>query len=361
MSLFCVEKKRTFSVVLVHLWRVCKWLITFAALIVAGGAIFQFSMAQWENHRYPPRGKLVDIGGLRLHINCTGTGRPTVIMEAGPNDSSVVWQLVQPEISGFTRVCSYDRAGFGWSDAPNEARTSSNVADELDRLLIRAAVPGPYVLVAFEYGALNMRMFTSSHRQQVVGMVLVDPTHPDMHHRPPFNASIDQPTLISTYDLMIWSVPLGVPRILGWCGNAYRFPNQPKEWSRLAPEAAAQYCRLRAWRTEAAQGRDEDGSMPAKTGPFGGMPLVVLSHDPKFSEFRFFFPPAEAAKAEDAWTKMQEELRSLSSRSKGIVAKGSYHYVQIYRPELVVAAVHEVVNDARGTRPFQADAETEYK
>ena len=101
--------------------------------------------------------------------------------------------------------------------------------------------------------------------------------------------------------------------------------------------------------------------MPGKTGPFGDMPLVVLSHDPQFSEFRFFFPPALAAKAEDAWTEMQEELRGLSSRSKRIVAKGSYHYVQIYRPELVVAAVHEVVNDARGTAPFQADAVTEYK
>jgi len=346
----------------VHLWRVCKWLITVAALIVAAGAIFQFSMTQWENHRYPPRGKLVDIGGVRLHINCTGAGTPTVVIENGPNDSSVVWQLVQPEISRFTRVCSYDRAGFGWSDPPTEARSSANVADELDRLLTRAAVSGPYIIVAFEYGALNMRMFTSHHRKQVVGMVLVDPVHPDMHHRPPFNASTHQSALVNAYyNVILWTVPLGVPRILGWCRNTYTFPNQPAEWSRLAPEAAAQYCRLPAWRTEAAQSRDEDGSIPAKTGPFGDMPLVVLSHDPQFSEFRLFFSPAEAAKAEDAWSEMQEELRGLSSRRKRIIAKGSYHYVQIYRPELVAAAVQEVVNDARGTAPFQADPETKYK
>ncbi len=156
-------------------WRLCKWLVISLVLVVAADALFQFSRMQWENHRYPPRGKLVDIGGLRLHINCTGTGSPTVVMENGPNDSLVVWQLVQPEVSKFTRVCSYDRAGFGWSDAPNEPRTSSNIADELDRLLARAAIPGPYVLVGFEYGALNIRMFTSCHREQVVGMVLVDP------------------------------------------------------------------------------------------------------------------------------------------------------------------------------------------
>lgn len=343
-----------------HRWSVFKWLIVSLGFIVAADALFQFSRMQWENHRYPPRGKLADIGGMRLHINCTGSGSPTVVMENGPNDSLVTWQLVQPEVSKFTRVCSYDRAGFGWSDAPNEPRSSLNIADELDRLLTRAAVPGPYVLVAFEYGALNIRMFTSRHREQVVGMVLVDPTHPEMHHRPPFNASTPRSTLVNAYyHVMLWTVPLGVPRMLGWC--RYTFPNQPREWDRFAPEATAQYCRLRAWRTERAQATDEDGSMPAKTGPFGDMPVVVLSHDPQFSEFRFFFPPADAAKAKDSWTEMQEELKGLSSRSKRIVAKGSYHYVQIYRPELVVATVQEIVNAARGTAPFQSERNTEYK
>src|SRR5256885_10785379 len=169
--------------------RAFKWLIISLALIVAADGIFQFARTEWENHRYPPRGKLVEIGGLRLHINCTGSGSPTVLMENGPNDSLVVWQLVQPDLSKFTSVCSYDRAGFGWSDAPNEPRTNANIADELNRLLTRAGIPGPYVLVPFEYGALNMRVFASRHREQVVGMVLVDPTHPDMHHRPPFNRS----------------------------------------------------------------------------------------------------------------------------------------------------------------------------
>jgi len=336
-------------------WRVCKWLIMSVALIVAAGAVFQFSMTQWESHRYPPPGKLVDIGGLRLHINCTGAGSPTVIMEAGPNDSSVIWQLVQPGISRFTRVCSYDRAGFGWSDAPNEQRTSSNIANQLDLLLTRAAIPVPYVLVGHDFGSLDLRVFTSRHRQQVVGMVLVDSVHPDMHHRPPFSVAAQSTVANVYYRLLPWTVPLGVPRILGWCRNTYRFPNQPSEWVRLAPEAAAQYCRLQSWRTEMAQVTDEDGSLAATTGPFGDMPLVVLSHDPQVNDFGGFFSPADLFKAEHAWSDMQEELRGLSSRSKRIVAKGSYHWLQIDRPELVVAAVQEIVNDARGTTPFQAD------
>lgn len=334
-------------------------------LIVAAGALYQFSMTQWESYRYPAPGKLVDIGGLRLHIDCTGAGSPTVILEAGPNDSSVIWQLVQPEISRFTRVCSYDRAGFGWSDAPNEPRTSSNIANELDRLLIGAAVPGPYVLVGHDFGTLDLRVFTVRHRQQVAGMVFVDSVHPDMHHRPPFSGPTDTRDrfhrLVSAtfYHALIWSVPLGVPRILGWCRNTYRFPDQPREWAQLAPEAAGQYCRLQSWRAEMAQGTDEDGSLPATTGPFGDMPLVVLSHDPQAGDLARFFPPARAAEAERAWAEMQEELTGLSSRSKRIVA--SHHYLQINRPDLVVGAVREVVNDARGITPFQADPGTEYK
>jgi pimeloyl-ACP methyl ester carboxylesterase len=342
-------------------WRIFKWLVLSLALIVAGGGIFQFSMTRWEGHRYPAPGKLVDVGGLRLHINCTGAGSPAVIMEAGPNDSSVIWQLVQPQISKFTRACSYDRAGFGWSDAPNEPRSSSNIADELQRLLTRAAVPGPYVLVGHDFGTLDLRVFTSRHRNQVAGMVFVDSVHPDIHHRAPFNVAAQSTVANFYYHLMPWTVPLGVPRILGWCRNNFTFPNQPAAWDRFAPEAAAQYCRLQSWRTEQAQVTDEDGSLAATTGPFGDMPLVVLSHDPQVNDFGGFFSPADLVKAEHTWMEMQDELRGLSSRSQRIVAKGSEHWVQIHRPELVAGAVQEIVDDARGTARFQADPETEYK
>jgi pimeloyl-ACP methyl ester carboxylesterase len=115
-----------------------------------------------------------------------------------PNDSSVIWQLVQPQISKFTQVCSYDRAGFGWSDAPNEPRSRLNIANELERLLTRASVPSPYVLVGHDFGTLDLRVFTSRHRQQVAGMVFVDSVHSDIHNRPPFNIAA-QSTLANFY------------------------------------------------------------------------------------------------------------------------------------------------------------------
>jgi pimeloyl-ACP methyl ester carboxylesterase len=331
------------------------------ALMVAAGALYQFSMTLWYSHRYPPPGTLVDIGGLRLHINCTGAGSPTVILEAGPNDSSLIWQLVQPQISKFTRVCSYDRAGFGLSDAPNAPRSSSNIATELERLLTSAAVPGPYVLVGHDFGTLDLRVFAARHRQEVAGMVFVDSVHPDMHHRPPFNAAAQSAVANFYFHLIPWTVPLGVPRILGWCRNNFTFPNQPAEWTRLAPEAAAQYCRLQSWRAEQAQVTDENGSTAAAIGPLGDLPLIVLSHDPQVNDFGGFFSPANLVKAERSWMEMQGELRTLSSKSKWIVAKGSPHWIQIHRPDLVAGEVQEIANNARGTALFQADPHMEYK
>jgi pimeloyl-ACP methyl ester carboxylesterase len=344
-----------------RLWQVFKWFSIAVGLIVAAGALFQFSMTLRESHLYPPPGKLVDIGGLRLHINCTGAGSPAVILEAGPNDSSVIWQLVQPQISRFTRVCSYDRAGFGWSDPPNEPRSSLHIADELALLLSRDALPGPYVLVGHDFGTLDLRVFTARHRQEVAGLVFVDSVHPDIHHRPPFNVAAQSSIANFYYRVLPWTVPLGLPRILGWCRNNFTFPNQPKEWDKFVPEAAGQYCRLQSWRAEQAQVTDENGSFFANIGLLGDMPLIVLSHDPQVNDFGGFFSPADLIKAERAWMEMQGELRTLSSRSKWIVAKGSPHWIQIHRPELVTAEVQEIVNDARGTTPFQPDPKTEYK
>ncbi len=339
-----------------------KWLVISVGVVLVAGLVFQFSITLWEGHLYPPPGELVDIGGLRLHINCTGAGSPTVIMEAGPNDSSVIWQLVQPDISKFTRVCSYDRAGFGWSDAANEPRSSLNIANELARLLTRAAVPGPYVLVGHDFGTLDLRVFTARHRQDVAGMVFVDSVHPDIHNRPPFNVAAQSTLANLYYQLMPWTVPFGVPRILGWCRENFTFPNQPKEWAQLVPEATAQYCRLQSWRAEQAQVTDEHGSsFYANTGPLGDLPLIVLSHDPEVNDFGGFFSPADLVVAERSWMEMQGELRGLSTRSKWIVAKGSFHWIQISRPELLAAEVQEIVNYARGTAPFQGDPAQESK
>jgi pimeloyl-ACP methyl ester carboxylesterase len=127
-----------------------------------------------------PPGILVDIGGgQRIHLNCTGTGSPTVVFEAGSGDFSVIWALVQSGVSTFTRACSYDRAGFAWSDPGSRPRTFSQVALELHTALRRARVPGPYVLVGQSFGGFLVRGFAARYPKDVSGMVLVDAIHED--------------------------------------------------------------------------------------------------------------------------------------------------------------------------------------
>src|SRR5579871_2525735 len=126
-----------------------------------------------------PPGRLMDIGGYRLHIHTTGAGSPTVVLLSGAGDYSFVWSLVQPEVARFTRVCSYDRAGDAWSDLGPVPRTMKQDVYELHLLLDKARLRPPYVLVGASIGGLIARLYVATYPGEVVGMVLVDSTHED--------------------------------------------------------------------------------------------------------------------------------------------------------------------------------------
>ena len=114
------------------------------------------------------------MGGYSLHIQCVGTGSPTVVLDAGLGGTSLDWNLVQTEIGPTTQVCAYDRAGMGWSDTGPAPRTPGQIARELHTLLTNAGIPGPYVLVGHSAGGKNVRMFALQYPDEVAGMVLVD-------------------------------------------------------------------------------------------------------------------------------------------------------------------------------------------
>src|SRR5205823_4124433 len=132
-----------------------------------------------DERAHPAPGRLVDAGGYRLHLNCAGDSSSTVILESGLANRSADSDIVQPEIAGATRVCSYDRAGIGWSDYGAEPRDPWRIATELHNLLQAANVPGPYVLTGHSFGGLYVRMFAALYPEEVMGMVLVDSSHPD--------------------------------------------------------------------------------------------------------------------------------------------------------------------------------------
>ena len=119
-----------------------------------------------------------DIGGRSLYLECTGTGTPTIVMDAGLGNSHTTWAKVVPDVRGADRTCTYDRANIGASDKAPTPRTSSDVVDDLHRLLEAAKVPAPYVLVGHSFAGMSMRLFASTYPNEVVGLVLVDPTPP---------------------------------------------------------------------------------------------------------------------------------------------------------------------------------------
>jgi pimeloyl-ACP methyl ester carboxylesterase len=313
--------------------------------LVCAGAIYEGIESHNDRQRFHPPGRLVDIGGYRLHLYCTGEGSPTVILEAGGGNPWLSWYKVQPQVAQFTQVCSYDRAGLGWSDPSPKPRTTKVIAEELHTLLHNsettgAGIKGPYVLVGHSLGGMDARMFASQYRSEVVGMVLVDSSHPDQEERFPAEAKKFSAGTRYVIRAMQFTLPIGLPRLL-----ASRAA--PPE---IRPEFCAVFCRrqyLEAVQAE-AEAQEENSAQVRALGPLGDLPLVVLSHDPD----KMKFPGNLTEPVNRAWGEMQEEQAHLSTNGIHLVVKGSGHDIQIDKPDAVVDAIRKVVGRVRqASRP----------
>src|SRR5512133_732893 len=164
------------------------WLVRIVAgflVLAVIGVVWESTSEAADARAYPPPGQMVDVGGHRLHIDCTGTGSPTVVIDAGLGDWSATWKSwVQPGVEKTTRVCTYDRAGMGYSEAGPLPRNAAQFAKELHTLLQRASIPGPYVLVGHSMGGLTVRVFAHDYATEVAGVVLIDSMSPGQATRP---------------------------------------------------------------------------------------------------------------------------------------------------------------------------------
>jgi pimeloyl-ACP methyl ester carboxylesterase len=307
-------------------------------LVLAVIGILYQNISEARNRRFNPMaGRIVTVDGRRMHIDCEGSPRagPTVILDSGLGDSYLSWRKVQPEIAKFSRVCSYDRAGIGYSDSSSQPRTSRVIAEELHALLQAASVAPPYVLVGHSMGGYDVRLYASLYRNEVAGMVLVDASHPDQENRLPPELNAMKGSWIREAELIEFSMPFGIPRLLGLCDDD--------------PEQRAAECNFHTARAQVEELKSFSASAAetAATGALGSLPLAVLSHDP---EKPLVDLPADLVKpTNDAWEKMQEELAHLSSRGSQTIAKNSSHYIQIDRPDVVIQAVQTIVTQARST------------
>ena len=307
--------------------------ITLILVAVISGVVHQNLLLARERRANPMPGQLIDVGGFKMHVDCTGQGTPVVILDSGLGDSYIWWRDVQPEIGKFVRVCSYDRAGMGYSETSPRPRTSRIFAEELHQLLHAARVPAPYVLVGHSMGGYDVRLYASLYRTEVAGMVLVDASHPDQLKRFPPGLHAMNAGWIREAEYLEITAPIGIPRLLGYCGDD-------------AAIRAAE-CTFRSARENAIERRTfrESAAQAAATGNLGDLPLVVVSHDPERHD-PSLSPDVDKA-TNDAFEQMQEELSRLSTRGTLVIARNSGHYIQLDRPDVVIDAVHKVVDQAR--------------
>jgi pimeloyl-ACP methyl ester carboxylesterase len=312
-------------------------------LLAALGATYESIESSRDRRMNPPPGRLVDVGGHKMHLDCTGQGAPTVVLESGLNDDWLVWYKVQPATSKLTRVCSYDRAGLGFSSPrPEQQPDSRNIAKNLHMLLANAGVNPPYVLVGHSIGGIHIRVYQNLYPDDVVGMVLVESGHPDQEQRVPPEMKKLQSRLYFEGKLWGLAVPLGLTRLMGACGGG---PQEIRAMQRTVE------CRWQAVKASEAEVNATGASADEAryTGSLGSMPLVVLSRDPEKGAAPGLVPTELSRRFEDQWWLMQEELVRLSTNGSRVVANGSTHYVQMDRPDLVIAAIRKVLDAARPT------------
>ncbi len=336
--------------------RVLRWtgrlFLGFAALLLlaaAGGAVYQTLATRRDARVYPAPGRLVDVGGFRLHMVCSGSAGPSVVMDGPLGASHMVWSQVQPEVARFARVCSFDRAGYGWSEAGPAPRTSGRAVDELHALLANAGVRPPFVLVGNSLGGANARLFAFRYPEEVGGLVLVEPVHEDQLTRLPVSARIQSSEVIA---LNVFSIasrvgllrPLGLP--LGE-GSSNRLPAELRPAAQAAGYRTAwiDATRLEMHGLEEsfAEVRAARLSSPDPVHPLRDLPLQVLTRGEKGDGT----PDAEESLR--VWRELHGELARESLRGEHIVVPESGHFIQVDRPGAVVEAVRKVVEEIRAT------------
>lgn len=291
----------------------------------------------------PPPGALIDIGGRRLHLHCTGTGPTTVVVENGGGAFSIDWALVQPEVAKFARICTYDRAGYAWSDPGPAPDMVGQIIDDLHLLLRTAKVRPPYLLAGASIGGFYARAYQRRFPEDVSGMIMIDTTTEDglawtVNGQP-------KPAYAMTRDDMdaVMSDLLAKPaQSLPTAASAIEEP-----FDRLSKDVQA----MRAWAVRigvphgtfrpsiAAASEATREEFVAQRAirlsadhPLGALPLIVVTRGRNTNPTRI---------------EQHRDVANLSSIGKLIVADNSGHEIHLYRPDVVIQAIRELTTMVR--------------
>jgi pimeloyl-ACP methyl ester carboxylesterase len=319
------------------------------ALIIGFVAFAQARAQEPLSKPYPPPGRLVDIGGRKLHIDCSGQGSPTVILVAGGGAFSIDWALVQPKVAESTRVCSYDRAGLAWSDPGPADETVEQTIRDLHMLLRAAGENGPYLLVGASIGGIFIQAYRSAFPEEVAGMVFSNSSNRVgvmVHGKAGLIWELTQPEIRSAFPL---PTPVKGPAPtregkpfdrLPAALQAVRLWLEVRLWENWNPSKANPDSIL-SWRREFLKEFDETD--PGKDRPLGQLPVVVLSSDKTATESQRQSRDGAAAR-----------LDFLSRNTAHVVALGSGHEIHLYQPDLVVRSLLRATSAVRNRVPLSS-------
>ena len=329
-------------------------LATLVGLLVATAFAYEEVAESHARNQFPAPGALVDVGGFRLHLYCAGHGSPTVILNSGLGVSSLYWTLVQNEVSGTTRVCWYDRAGYGWSDPGPKPRTSQNIAKELHTLLHNAGEREPYIFVGHSFGGYNVRVFAHAYPKEVAGLILVDSSHEDQYSRLP--SKMKEADEAQRKQDLVGRVAARLalfrfkPSLRGIDKYADLFQDFPP---RIVEEMKADTLQAKfmdAVLDEFAQFNGASADEVRAARDFRDLPLTVLTaaKSPEPRDLPAGMSIQEAVDFQEIWIgELQKDLAHLSTQGRQVLVENSDHMIPVRRPDVIVKAVDEMVITAR--------------
>ena len=345
-------KKRRF---LRFVKRVLLGVVLLLVCALLAGAAYQ-AVANWKDaRRFLQEGRSIALGaefpGVMLNLNCVGQGTPTVILDSGLGVPAAGWDLVLPEVAKFARVCSYDRAGYGWSSAGPMPRTSGEIVKELRALLAASGEKGPYVLVAHSFGGYNVRVYTSKYPADVAGLVLVDTSHEDQNQLMPPSLKKLANDQVAQLDKQRQLTPIliffGIARLTAGGDNNSKLSKEFRD--------KMKYLQLQAKFVDAAVSEiknfAESSDEVRGAGNLGDRPVVVLTagKDEDEKDLPKGVSLQEMREFRKTWMKdLQVRQARLSTRGKQIVVPDSTHMIPMEKPDTVVAAIREVREATKG-------------
>jgi pimeloyl-ACP methyl ester carboxylesterase len=318
--------------------RGARWLLypILAVLLVASIGGGYETVREWlDATAYPAPGRLIDVGGHQLHLNCTGSGSPTVVLEpgGGASSSDVAW--IAPVVARDTSVCVYDRAGRGWSEATDSPQDGAHIAADLHTLLQRADIPGPYVLAGHSFGGLYVQSFAAQFPDQVAGMVLLDSTAPKPGPAAPTDTQSSQ-AVGRLAELVSAVAHLGVGRAIAQFSGGTLPPRTLDEADANASTARSIASSIKEYLAEANTSMQQASALTT----LGSKPLIVVT--------------ADEAQSDPEWQSKQDRMATLSTNSLHRHAHATHQSLLADEADSAAAsqAIRDVVAAVRTSRPL---------